>query len=154
MYKESYYTKIQNDSSLIAEALEYYNQQYQEATTEISMDGSIQEHVTRIPGIVEYRYGQLQEIEAILQHYEILLAKKFSYYFRQYFERYNKQLTSRDAEKFANGEEEIYSYKKIINHISLIRNKYLGIIKALESKQYQLNNVIKLRTSGLVDITI
>jgi len=36
----------------------------------------------------------------------------------------------------------------------LVRNKYIGIIKALEAKQFQINNVVKLRAAGLEDISL
>jgi hypothetical protein len=44
--------------------------------------------------------------------------------------------------------------EKIINEFALLRNQWLGIIKSLEIKQWQLNNIIKLRASGLEDIML
>ena len=43
---------------------------------------------------------------------------------------------------------------KIINEFALLRNHWLGIIKAIDIKQWQLSNIIKLRTAGMEDITI
>jgi hypothetical protein len=42
----------------------------------------------------------------------------------------------------------------IVNEFSKIRNKYTGIIKALDTKQWQLTNIIKLRVAGLDDASI
>ena len=42
----------------------------------------------------------------------------------------------------------------LINEISLVRNKYLGLIKGLDVKQYQISNIIKLRTVGLESATL
>jgi hypothetical protein len=36
----------------------------------------------------------------------------------------------------------------------LLRNKWLGIIKALDIKQWQLSNIVKLRTAGLEDASL
>jgi len=36
----------------------------------------------------------------------------------------------------------------------LIRNKYMGLIKALDTKGFQINNIVKLRSAGLEDISL
>jgi hypothetical protein len=35
-----------------------------------------------------------------------------------------------------------------------MRNKWLGILKGLDSKNYMLGHVVKLRTAGMEDIVI
>jgi hypothetical protein len=52
------------------------------------------------------------------------------------------------------GEADVVDFEKIINEFALLRNKWLGIIKALDIKQWQLSNVIKLRTAGMEDATL
>jgi hypothetical protein len=44
--------------------------------------------------------------------------------------------------------------EKIINEFAMLRNQWLGIIKALDIKGYQINNIIKLRAAGLEDIAL
>jgi hypothetical protein len=44
--------------------------------------------------------------------------------------------------------------EKIINEFAMLRNQWLGIIKSLDIKQWQLSNIIKLRAAGLEDISI
>ncbi len=63
-------------------------------------------------------------------------------------------MSSRDAEKYADGEQEVVEYEEIVNEVALVRNQYLGIIKALESKNWTLSNIVKLRVSGLEDASI
>ena len=82
-----------------------------------------------LPGFVELRFGQLQEIEAILEHLNIQLRKKRSEYLRKYLESYNKALSSRDAEKYADGEAEVVAISELINQVALLRNKFQGITK-------------------------
>ena len=67
-------------------------------------------------------------------------------------ENYNKALTSRDAEKYVDGEEDVVSLQYLINDFSLVRNRFLGVMKALDAKQFQINNIVKLRAAGLEDI--
>jgi hypothetical protein len=75
-------------------------------------------------------------------------------HFQNYLEKYAKALSSRDAEKYADGEQEVVEYEEIVNEVALVRNQYLGIIKALESKNWTLSNIVKLRVSGLEDASI
>ena len=69
-------------------------------------------------------------------------------------EGYNKALSSRDAEKYADGEDEVIDQQHIINEFALVRNKFLGLVKALDAKQFQINNVVKLRAAGLEDVSL
>ena len=107
-----------------------------------------------MPGIVEERYGQLQEIEAILEYLNIELRRLKSQFFRKYLESYQRALSSRDCEKFVEGEADVIDMEKIINEFALIRNKWLGIIKALDQKQWQITNIVKLRVAGMEDASV
>ena len=51
-------------------------------------------------------------------------------------------------------EQEVVDLQYLINDFSLVRNKYIGIIKALEAKGFQINNIVKLRAAGLEDISL
>ena len=60
-------------------------------------------------------------------------------------------MTSRDAEKYIDGEDEVVTMSQLINEFALVRNKYLGLLKAIDAKQFQINNIVKLRVAGLDD---
>jgi hypothetical protein len=107
-----------------------------------------------MPGIVEYRFNQLQEVEAILEWLNIQLRKKRSEMFRKYTENYNRALTSRDAERYVDGDPEVVEWQLLINEFAMVRNKYLGLMKAIDAKQYQINNITKLRVAGMEDTTM
>jgi hypothetical protein len=74
--------------------------------------------------------------------------------FRKYLETYQRALSSRDCEKFVEGEPDVIDMEKIINEFALLRNKWLGITKALDIKQWQLSNIIKLRVAGMEDASL
>jgi hypothetical protein len=63
-------------------------------------------------------------------------------------------LTSRDAEKYAEAEDEVIDMETIINEVALLRNKWLGIMKGLESKNFMLGHITRLRTSGMEDASV
>jgi len=146
--------KIRNNMNSIIDAISYYEKEISDARSDITLSGSIEKNARDMPGIVEYRFYQLQEIEAILEYLNIELRKMRSHSFKKFLEHYNKQLSSRDAEKYIDGEPDIVDMTHLINEFALVRNSMHGIIKALEQKSFSINNVIKLRTAGLENIEL
>jgi hypothetical protein len=69
-------------------------------------------------------------------------------------EHYARALSSRDAEKYVDGEQEVVDYETIINEVALLRNKWLGVMKGIDSKQWQLSNLVKLKVAGMEDFSI
>lgn len=147
-------TSIRNDISNIVDAITYYEKQISDAKIELSLKGSIEKHTRDMPGIVEYRFYQLQEIEAILEYLNIELRKIRSNHFKKFLEHYNRQLSSRDAEKYVDGVDEVVDMQHLINEFALIRNRMQGIIKSLDQKSFSINNIVKLRAAGLDDIEL
>ena len=118
------------------------------------MTGSIERSSSVLPAIVETRFAQLQEIEAILEHLNIQLRRIRAKTFRKFLENYQRALTSRDAQAYVDGEPEVVDQTELINQFGLLRNQFLGVLKALEAKQFQINNIVKLRVAGLEDSEI
>ena len=148
----TWYRKIQEDLGELANCIPAFEAILDEARVECSMKGNLERLSREMPGIVEHRFNQLQEIEAILEHLNIELRKKRSHIFRKFTEHYNKALSTRDAEKYVDGEDEIADFQHLINEFALLRNRFHGLIKALDAKQFQINNIVKLRVAGLEDI--
>jgi hypothetical protein len=149
-----WYSKIAKDISYIPDAVQYFNDELVEARTEVRVYGNIERASAAMPGIVEQRFSQLQEIEAILEYLNIELRRLKSQHFRKYLETYQRALSSRDCEKFVEGEADVIDFEKIINEFALLRNKWLSITKALDIKQWQLSNIIKLRVAGMEDASL
>ena len=132
----------------------HFEKELQNAKSECRIVGNLEKLSAGMPGIVEHRYNQLQEIEAILEYLNIELRRLKSHHFRKYLESYNRSLSSRECEKYVEGEADVVDYEKIINEFALLRNKWLGITKALDQKQWQITNIVKLRCAGMEDATI
>ena len=149
-----WYSKVSKDISYIPDAVAYFEAELQAAKGDSRIAGNIEKAAANMPGIVEQRYGQLQEIEAILEYLNIELRRLKSQHFRKFLENYQRALSSRDCEKYVDGEADVVDFEKIINEFALLRNKWLGITKALDIKQWQLSNIIKLRVAGMEDATL
>ena len=149
-----WYTDIAKDISNIPDAVNYFETELIDARQEVKLTGNVERAAASMPGIVEHRFCQLQEIEAILEYLNIELRRLKSQHFRKYLENYQRALSSRDCEKFVEGEADVVDFEKIINEFALLRNKWLGITKALDQKQWQITNVVKLRVAGMEDSTL
>lgn len=149
-----WYSRISRDITEIPAAIKYFEDELVLARSEIKISGSIEKASANMPGIVEHRFNQLQELEAILEYLNIELRRLRSQYFKKYLENYQRALSSRDVEKYVDGEADVVDYEKIINEFALIRNKWLGVLKALDQKQWQITNIVKLRVAGMEDATL
>ena len=146
--------EISRDVSKITDALVHFESELQDARQEVKLKGNVERAAAEMPGIVEHRFNQLQEIEAILNYLNIELRRLRSSFFKTYLENYQRALSSRDVEKYVDGERDVVDYEKIINEFALMRNKWLGLLKGLDQKQWQITNVVKLRVAGMEDASL
>jgi hypothetical protein len=149
-----WYNRVVSDLSKIPDCIEYFEKELINARGEIAIRGNVEKSISNLPGVTEYRFNQLQEIEAILNFLNIQLRKIRQKHYKKYLEGYNRALTSRDAEKYAEAEDEVVDTETIINEVALLRNKWLGVMKGLESKNFMMGHVVRLRTAGMEDIVI
>ena len=147
-------TKVSSDISKLPDFISYYEAELLSAKQDVKIWGNVEKNISALPGITEHRFNQLQEIEAVLNHLNIQLRKIRRKHFQKYLEAYNRALTSRDAEKYTDGEQEVIDYETLINEVALMRNKWLGVMKGLDAKQWQMGHIVRLRTSGMEDITL
>ncbi len=150
----NWYTRVTQDISVIPDFIVHYENELNQAKSEVKIYGNVEKNIANLPGITEHRFNQLQEIEAVLQFMNVQLRKIRRKHFQKYLEAYNRALTSRDAEKYVDGEDEVVDYEVLINEVALLRNKWLGIMKGLEAKQWQMGHIVRLRTAGMEDISI
>jgi hypothetical protein len=150
----TWYSVVSQDIGRIPDAITYYEAELVPARQECKLRGNIEKAAAALPGIVELRFGQLQEIEAILEFLNIELRRTRSKHFRKYLENYQRALSSRDCERYVDNEAEVVGYEKLINEFALLRNKWLSIIKAIDQKQWQITNIVKLRVAGIEDASI
>jgi len=148
------YSKVVASLGAIPDFIQHYERELEEAKRDCRIGGLVEKNISALPGITEHRFNQLQEIEAVLNFLNIQLRKIRRKHFQKYLEAYARALTSRDAEKYVDGEDEVIDFETIINEVALLRNKWLGILKGLDAKQWQMGHIVRLRTAGMEDITV
>ena len=149
-----WYSRVVADLGAIPDFIAHYEAELTEAKRDCRIGGLVEKNITALPGVTEHRFNQLQEIEAVLNYLNIQLRKIRTKHFKKYLEGYARALTARDAEKYVDGEEEVVDFETIINEVALLRNRWLGIMKGLDTKQWQMGHVVRLRTAGMEDIYV
>jgi hypothetical protein len=149
-----WYSQVVANLGAIPDFIAHYETELENAKRDVRIGGLVEKNITALPGITEHRFNQLQEIEAVLNHLNIQLRKIRRKHFQKYLEGYARALTSRDAEKYVDGEDEVIDFETIINEVALLRNRYLGILKAMESKNFMLGHIVRLRAAGMEDIQV
>jgi hypothetical protein len=149
-----WYSRVVAGLGAIPDFIDHYEKELEDAKREVAVYGNIEKNLAGLPGVTERRFNQLQEVEAVLNYLNIQLRKIRTKHFKKYLESYARALTARDAEKYVDGEDEVIDFETIINEVALLRNRWLGIMKGLESKNFMLGHVTRLRTAGMEDASI
>jgi dTDP-4-amino-4,6-dideoxygalactose transaminase len=143
------------DLAPVHAACDYFEEEYLNAVQEVDikqMRGMrVDEVEKRLPGIVGYRYAQLQEIEAILGYIQIRETAIKGMRRRHYLEHYNRALTPTTAEKYVEADDEVLAMALLRNRVALTRNRFLGLTKEHECLHFQLTNISKLLAAGVDD---
>ena len=153
-----WFTKIASNPQnyeVIGQALEHFYSEHAEAQKELrpKRGDSILKASTNIAGIVEYRFGQLQELEGILKIMEIEYDKVKGERKRVFYEHYDRALSERVADQYANIEPDVLIIREFIQQVALVRNLYEGITRGLQTLHYQIGYIIKLKEAGIEDAT-
>ena len=149
-----WYSRITADLGAIPDFIAQYEHELDTAKSEVRLGGLVEKNIRDLPGVTEHRFNQLQEIEAVLNYLNIQLRKIRRRHFQKYLENYARALTARDAEKYVDGEDEVIDFETIINEVAYLRNRWLGIMKGLDSKSWMSGHIIRLRTAGMEDLTL
>lgn len=143
-----------SDFSPLIDAIVYFEGELEVARSETHLKGSLEKASSRLPGITTLRFGQLQEVEAILKYLNIRFDQVKGAAFKKYLEGYQRSLSSRDAEKYADADDKVIEIALLINQIALVRNQYLAIMKGLDAKNWQISNITRLRAAGMEDTSV
>lgn len=149
-----WYSRVVANLSAIPDFIAYYEQELDAAKSECRIGGLVERNIKDLPGITEHRFNQLQEVEAVLNYLNIQLRKIRRRHFQKYLENYARALTARDAEKYVDGEDEVVDFETIINEVAFLRNRWLGVMKGLDSKQWMSGHIVRLRTAGMEDVSV
>jgi len=142
---------IKNDKSKLFDFLQYFEDELEVAKTEVKAQGVIETVAKNIPYYHDMRFGQLQQIETVLETLEIELKQIHSEKFKMYLEGYKRTLSSSDCMKYVQGDADVVAQCELINEVKHIRNMFLGVVSSLEKLGFAIGHIVKLRTAGIED---
>ena len=149
-----WYSRVVADLGAIPDFIAHYERELDAAKAECRIGGLVERNIKDLPGVTEHRFNQLQEVEAVLNYLNLQLRRIRRRHFQRYLENYARALTARDAEKYVDGEDEVIDFETIINEVALLRNRWLGVMKGLDSKQWMSGHIVRLRTAGMEDVSL
>lgn len=143
-----------NDFSPVADALDYFQKEYKDAQEELKVAGKRIDLVAAgLPGIIEYRYAQFQELETILLYFERLESKAIVEKTMWYMTNYNRQINEITAKRYAEVHDDVLAIMRIKLEVANVRNNFIALTKGMETLHYQTSNIVKLRVAGFDDAT-
>lgn len=145
-----------NDADLVKAiaATDYYAEQYNEAKEDLNFSRRMEYMSSRLPGLTEHRFAQLQDMEGIIEHLEDREKRAVADKMRYYLEHYQRTVTDRTAREYAAASDEAHNIRMVIREVAAVRNLYLGIMKSFEYMHFQITNLTKLKCAGLEDAEI
>ena len=149
-----WYNAVVKDLAKLGDAVVYFDNELKIAATEPDLSGSVEKASAALPGQLAYRCNQLHEIDAIADLVEMLLKKERAKAMRYFMEGYNKTMSATEATKWIEAEAPVIAMHELFIEVSLIRNRYLVIIKSLDAKGYQINNIVKMNEHGISDLRV
>lgn len=142
---------IKDDKAKILDMIEFFDAEIEEGRREVKKIGIIEKIAQQIPGWHETRLSQLQQLEAVLEVLEIEMRQIQAEKFKYYLEAYKRSLSSSDCKKYVEGDKDVCELAELINEVAYLRNQYSSIVKSLEMKAFQINNIVRLRAAGIED---
>ena len=149
-----YLKLIKDNANNISKVIEHFEEEYNLAKNEMKIKGNLNRNISELPSLYEMRYSQLQELEAILEFFDIKLKGIRSSLYQKYMNTSQRVLNATDIKQYIDGDKNIVELQLIINDIALIRNKFISLSKGFETKNWQLSNLVKLQCAGLDNIEI
>ena len=95
----SWYAKVSKDIAHLPQCLDHFYSELTQAKAEVKIYGNVEKASASLPGIVEQRFNQLQEIEAILEYLNIELRRIRSKAFKKSLETYQRALRPKKVRK-------------------------------------------------------
>ena len=82
----NWFSIVSQDVSKIPDAITHYESELEHASKEVKLQGNIEKQSASMPGVVEERFRQLQEVEGILKHLEIQHRRLRTKHYKKYLE--------------------------------------------------------------------
>ena len=125
-----YYSEVARDINKIPEAIKFFEDQLIEARGEVKLKGNVERAAAEMPGIVEHRFNQLQEIEAILNYLNIELRRLRSSS-KNILKITQRVCLAEMLRSMLTAKQTLLTMKRLLMSSITSSNKWLGLLKGL-----------------------
>lgn len=140
------------DLAPLVDALAHFDKEHEDGLRDLNMtDKLIWAESKKLPSLMAWRYAQYREIESIFDFLELQIRKMVKDHMQTLFKSYNKALSDRLAEKWAEVEQDVVDLRCIQIEFKLMMEKFAGLTKGMEYLHFQIGNLVKLREAGMED---
>lgn len=144
-----WYNIIKKDITKLQECLDHYDKEYEEFLPNFNITGNLVDLSVRIPGLIEHCHSCIDDISSVYRFIETLYDSAKAAAYKKYNESYNKGLSETAKNQYASNEKGVVDIKIKLTDIKFIQNKFESVAKGLETMNYMLSNVVKLKVAGI-----
>jgi hypothetical protein len=101
-----------------------------------------------------YYESRKADLRQLVKYFEGVTAAARGKLFRKYTEKYSRELSDRQKDKYIDNEKEYLTQYEIYLEIKQVYEKYEAVCDAFRSRGYALNNITKIRVASLEDVII
>lgn len=144
-----WYNIIKKDITKLQDFIDTYDKEYEEFLPCFKLSGNLSELSVRIPGLIEHCQSCIDDISSVYRFIETLYDSAKAAAYKKYNESYNKGLSETAKNQYASNEKGVVDIKIKLTDIKFVQNKFEGVAKGLESMNYMVSNLVKLKIAGV-----
>lgn len=151
----SWYQTVKDDPTKLTAALAHFTEKVEEANQQLDIEqGQPLIDVSRqLPSLMAYYFTLLQEIDAILLHYENIYDHERAKSVLNFVKTSKIAITFPQADKIIDADQHLFELAQLKVDIKLVRDKFTTNVKCFEALGYQVGNITRLRVGGIIDAT-
>lgn len=145
---------ITKDVSAVDDACLYFETQAEEARGFLDIQGRrYTEILSKINAEWEYRYGQSQEMQFMIDYMENELGQLKSKKAVEYTKLFGK-LTDKMLMMHVDHDNDVLTLRERIQQLAFVQSRMDGICTALNSLQFKLQDLAALVSKGMEEVTV
>ena len=150
----STFAKAKTDPKALLDFIEKCEREFDEGKERLKVRGALQQEAADQPAWLGYYDETRAELKALRDHFESKAKRIRASFYKEYMENYNRVLQKQDIEQYINNEPKWQSADDLHREISMLYDKFEGLVEAFKAKGWALSHIVKLRCNALEDALI
>lgn len=132
--------------------IEQYEKYIIDVEKHLSMKGKTLQNANQEQASWLYYYDvRRQELNTLVKYLEREVDRVRGKLWKQYTEKYDRDLNYRDKDNYINNESAFLSIHEVMLEVTDLYKKYEAVVEAFKARGYALNNIVRVRTSAIED---